>query len=94
MKFVRFDYSAGMCGTDSYEFGKFDDDITEEEISDIAEQICEQWCETYGVDIEAKQLVSQWNKFFTGHVGMVDKADLKSAAGNLRMGSSPIVPKR
>ena len=54
MKFVRFDYSAGMCGTDSYEFGKFDDDITEEEISDIAEQICEQWCETYGVDIEAK----------------------------------------
>ena len=28
MKFVRFDYSAGMCGTDSYEFGKFDDDIT------------------------------------------------------------------
>ena len=24
MKFVRFDYSAGMCGTDSYEFGKFD----------------------------------------------------------------------
>lgn len=44
-----------MCGTDSYEFGKFDDDITEEEISDIAQQICEQWCESCGVDIEAEE---------------------------------------
>ena len=54
MKFVRFDYSAGMCGTDSYEFGKFDDDITEEEISDVAQQICEQWCESYG-DVESEE---------------------------------------
>ena len=54
MKFVRFDYSAGMCGTDCYEFGKFDNDITEEEISDVAEQICEQWCESYGVDVEVE----------------------------------------
>ena len=51
MKFVRFDYSAGMCGTDSYEFGKFDDDITE----DVAQQICEQWCESYGVDVESEE---------------------------------------
>ena len=55
MKFVRFDYSAGMCGTDCYEFGKFDDDITEEEISDVAQQICEQWCESYGVDVETEE---------------------------------------
>ena len=55
MKFVRFDYSAGMCGTDSYEFGKFDDDITEEEISDVAQQICEQGCESYGVDVESEE---------------------------------------
>lgn len=55
MKFVRFDYSAGMCCTDSYEFGKFDDDITEEEISDVAQQICEQWCESYGIDVESEE---------------------------------------
>ena len=55
MKFVRFDYSAGMCGTDSYEFGKFDDDITEEEISDVAQQICEQWCESYDIDVESEE---------------------------------------
>ena len=55
MKFVRFDYSAGMCGTDCYEFGKFDDDITEEEISDVAQQICEQWCESYGIDVESEE---------------------------------------
>lgn len=55
MKFVRFDYSAGMCGTDSYEFGKFDDDITEEEISDVAQQICEQWYESYGIDVESEE---------------------------------------
>lgn len=55
MKFVRFDYSAGICGTDSYEFGKFDDDITEEEISDVAQQICEQWCESYGIDVESEE---------------------------------------
>lgn len=55
MKFVRFDYSAGMCGTDCYEFGKFDDGITEEEISDVAQQICEQWCESYGIDVESEE---------------------------------------
>ena len=44
-----------MCGTDSYEFGKFDDDITEEEISDVAQQICEQWCESYGIDVESEE---------------------------------------
>lgn len=55
MKFVRFDYSAGMCGTDSYEFGKFDDDITEEEISDVAQQTCEQQCESYDIDVESEE---------------------------------------
>jgi hypothetical protein len=55
MKFVRFDYSAGLCGTEGYEFGRFDDDITEEEISDVAQQICETWCESYGINVEAEE---------------------------------------
>lgn len=49
MKYIRFDYSAGYCGTDTYEFGKFEDTATDEEIGEIAEQICRDHCEMYGV---------------------------------------------
>lgn len=53
--FVRFDYSAGYCGTDAYEFGKFEDTTTDEEINEIALQIVEQHCESYGIDIENEE---------------------------------------
>lgn len=43
MKYIRFDYSAGFCGTDTYEFGKFEDTATDEEIDEIAEQLCEMY---------------------------------------------------
>ena len=49
MKYIRFDYSAGFCGTDTYEFGKFEDTATDEEIGEIAEDLCENHCEMYGV---------------------------------------------
>lgn len=49
MKYIRFDYSAGFCGTDTYEFGKFEDTATDEEIGEIAEQLCENHCEMYGI---------------------------------------------
>lgn len=49
MKYIRFDYSAGFCGTDTYEFGKFEDTTTIDEIDEIAEELCENHCEMYGV---------------------------------------------
>ena len=49
MKYIRFDYSAGFCGTDTYEFGKFEDTATNEEIDEIAEELCENHCEMYGI---------------------------------------------
>jgi len=49
MKYIRFDYSAGFCGTDTYEFGKFEDTATNEEIGEIAEELCENHCEMYSV---------------------------------------------
>lgn len=49
MKYIRFDYSAGFCGTDTYEFGKFEDTVTDEEIGEIAEELCQNHCEMYGI---------------------------------------------
>jgi hypothetical protein len=49
MKYIRFNYSAGYCGTDTYEFGKFEDTATDEEIDEIAEELCENHCEMYGI---------------------------------------------
>lgn len=49
MKYIRFDYSAGFCGTDTYEFGKFEDTATDEEIEEIAEELFENHCEMYGI---------------------------------------------
>ena len=44
-----------MCGTGGEECGKVEDDVAEVEISDVAQQICEQWCESYGVDVESEE---------------------------------------
>lgn len=49
MKYVEFHYSAGMCGTDEETFGVFDDDATDEDISDVGFELCSQHCESYGV---------------------------------------------
>ena len=48
MKYIRFDYSAGYCGTDAYEFGKFEDTATDEEINEIGLEICINHCDSYG----------------------------------------------
>lgn len=51
-KFVKFECSAGSCGTEHYEFGKFEEDATDDEISEICDEIGYGWCESYGVDPE------------------------------------------
>jgi hypothetical protein len=55
MRFVKFEYSAGCCGTDAVEYGKFSDDTTEGEIDEIALELVQNHCESYGVDIEQEE---------------------------------------
>lgn len=61
MKYIRFDYSAGFCGTDTYEFGKFEDSVANDEIDDIAEQLCENHCEMYGIYEEDEDVEPELN---------------------------------
>jgi hypothetical protein len=74
MKYIRFDYSAGFYGTDTYEFGKFEDSVANDEIDDIAEQLCENHCEMYGIyeeneDIEP-ELDYSWKEVSESEVEM------------------------
>jgi len=74
MKYIRFDYSAGYCGTDTYEFGKFEDSVANDEIDDIAEQLCENHCEMYGIyeeneDVEP-ELDYSWKEVSESEVEM------------------------
>lgn len=55
MRFVKFEYSAGCCGTDAVEYGKFSDDTSEQEIDEIALELVQNHCESYGVDIEQEE---------------------------------------
>lgn len=55
MRFVKFEYSAGYCGTTVVEYGKFSDDTTEGEIDEIALELVQNHCESYGIDIEQEE---------------------------------------
>lgn len=55
MKFVKFEMSAGYCGTDVEVYGKFKDDTPEEEIDGIALELVQDHCESYGIDIEQEE---------------------------------------
>lgn len=55
MRFVKFEMSAGFCGTDAVEYGKFSDDTPEEEIDEIALELVQNHCESYGIDIEQEE---------------------------------------
>ena len=74
MKYIRFDYSAGFYGTDTYEFGKFEDTATDEEIGEIAEQLCENHCESYGIyedeEIDVEPLDFFWKEVSESEVEM------------------------
>jgi len=75
--FVRFDYSAGYCGTDAYTFGKFEDTATDDEITEIAIQIVQQHCESYGIDIEQEEEKSgvEWEYDFYWQVAQADEVE-------------------
>ena len=55
MRFVKFEYSAGYCGTTAVEYGKFSDDTPEQEIDGIALELVQNHCESYGIDIEQEE---------------------------------------
>ena len=55
MRFVKFEMSAGCCGTDVEQYGKFSDDTPEQEIDDIALELVQDHCESYGIDIEQEE---------------------------------------
>lgn len=75
--FVRFDYSAGYCGTDNYEFGKFEDTTTAEELNEIGLQIVQQYCESFGIDIEQEEEESgvEWEYDYTWNVVKEDEVE-------------------
>ena len=71
MKYIRFDYSTGLCGADTYEFGKFEDTATNEEIGEIAGDLCENHCESYDVyKDDESELVFSWKEVPESEVEM------------------------
>jgi hypothetical protein len=55
MKFVKYEMSAGYCGTDKTVYAKFDDKTTDDEIANIGEQIAWDHADSYGA-------VEEWEK--------------------------------
>lgn len=55
MKFVKFEYSAGYCGTDETTYAKFDDDATDDEISDVGEELANDHVDSYGAREEFEE---------------------------------------
>lgn len=55
MKFYRFDFSAGYAQTESYEYGKLDDDVTDDYLQEIALDLAREHCEMYGIYPEEEE---------------------------------------
>lgn len=52
MKFVKYSYSAGYCGTDEETYAKWDDDATEDEIANYGEELAWDHVNSYGAQEE------------------------------------------
>lgn len=48
MKFVKYEMSAGYCGTDKTVYAKFCDDATDDEIGDTGEEMAWDHADSYG----------------------------------------------
>ena len=48
MKYVKYEMSAGYCGTDKTVYAKFDDDATDDEIAEIGSDMAWEHAESYG----------------------------------------------
>ena len=48
MKYVKYEMSAGYCGTDKTVYAKFDDNATDDEIAQIGEDMAWDHAESYG----------------------------------------------
>lgn len=52
MKFVKYSYSAGYCGTDEETYAKWDDDATDDEIAKYGEDLAWDHVNSYGAQEE------------------------------------------
>lgn len=52
MKFVKYSYSAGYCGTDEETYAKWDDDATDDEIANYGEELAWNHVNSYGAQEE------------------------------------------